>query len=163
MLYQLSYEVNSDGVVATELYSNMYSSVIVAQLVGALDLSLLSTYRKSQYCVKYCDWMKVLVANLQVGFCDEWKRGFKPRGICSREQRKKKLDWLVTNTDDITSQSHSLFACSREKNRQVGNGLYRFATRCHFRDSHQSVPCSIFLYILLFGIFWKRCKIPREP
>ena len=32
--------------------------------------------------------------------------------ICSREQRKKQLDWLVTNTDDITSQSHSfcLFA-----------------------------------------------------
>ncbi len=35
------------------------------------------------------------------------------------EQRKKQLDWLATNTDDITSQSHSLFACWREKNRQV--------------------------------------------
>ena len=35
--------------------------------------------------------------------------------ICSREQRKKQLDWLATNTDDITSQSHSLFACSCEK------------------------------------------------
>ncbi len=34
--------------------------------------------------------------------------------ICAREQRKKQLDWLVTNTDDITSRSHSLFACSRE-------------------------------------------------
>ena len=32
--------------------------------------------------------------------------------ICSREQRKKRLDWLETNTDDIASQSHSLFACS---------------------------------------------------
>ncbi len=63
--------------------------------------------------------------------------------ICSREQRKKQLDWLATNTDDITSQSHSLFACSREQIRQVenrhnlrlfkvftnlaGQGLYTFA------------------------------------
>ena len=31
------------------------------------------------------------------------------------EQRKKQLDWLVTNTDDIISQSHSVFACSREQ------------------------------------------------
>ena len=29
----------------------------------------------------------------------------------SREQRKKQLDWLATNTDDIISQSNSLFAC----------------------------------------------------
>ncbi len=29
-------------------------------------------------------------------------------------QKKKQLDWLMTNTDDITSRSHSLFAqCSR--------------------------------------------------
>ena len=27
---------------------------------------------------KYCDWMKVLAASWRVGFCDEWKRGFKP-------------------------------------------------------------------------------------
>ena len=43
--------------------------------------------------------------------------------ICSREQRKKQLDWLVTNTDVTTSQSHSLFACSREQIRQVENRL----------------------------------------
>ncbi len=43
--------------------------------------------------------------------------------ICSREQRKKQLDWLATNTDDITSQSHSLFACSCEKNRQWKTGF----------------------------------------
>ncbi len=48
---------------------------------------------------------------------------FSTRRICSREQRKKQLDWLVTNTDDITSQSHSLFACSREQVRQVENRL----------------------------------------
>ncbi len=41
--------------------------------------------------------------------------------ICSREQRKKQLDWLATNADVITSQSHSLFACSREQIRQVEN------------------------------------------
>ena len=40
-----------------------------------------------------------------------------------REHRKKQLDWLATNTDDITSQSHSLFACSREQIRQVENRL----------------------------------------
>ena len=41
----------------------------------------------------------------------------------TREQRIKQLDWLATNTDDITTQSHSLFACSRENNRQVENGI----------------------------------------
>ena len=45
-----------------------------------------------------------------------------PPGECVRanrvrEQRKKQLDWLATNTDDITTQSHSFFACSREKHR----------------------------------------------
>jgi hypothetical protein len=35
-------------------------------------------------------------------------------GIYSRELRKKQLDWLATNTNVITSQSHSLFACPRE-------------------------------------------------
>ena len=43
--------------------------------------------------------------------------------ICLREQRKKQPDWLATNTDVITSQSHSLFACSRENHRQVENGF----------------------------------------
>jgi hypothetical protein len=28
---------------------------------------------------------------------------------------QKQLDWLATNTDDINTLSHSLFACSREK------------------------------------------------
>ena len=51
-----------------------------------------------------------------------WLSLFSTRLICSREQRKKQLDWLATNTDDITTQSHSLFACSREKHRQVENG-----------------------------------------
>ena len=45
---------------------------------------------------------------------DHAQSRFSTRRTCSREQRKKQLDWLVTNTDDITSQSHSLFACSRE-------------------------------------------------
>ena len=48
--------------------------------------------------------------------------------ICSREQRKKQLDWLATNTDDITNQSHSLFACSREQIRQVENRLNKAIT-----------------------------------
>jgi hypothetical protein len=29
--------------------------------------------------------------------------------MCMREQRKKQFDWLVTNTDVITIQSHLLF------------------------------------------------------
>jgi hypothetical protein len=43
-----------------------------------------------------------------------------PRG---HEQRKKQFDWLARNTNDIITQSHSLFAWWREKNRQVQNGL----------------------------------------
>ncbi len=35
--------------------------------------------------------------------------------ICSREQRKKQFDWLATNTDDIATQSHSLFLLVRAK------------------------------------------------
>jgi hypothetical protein len=37
--------------------------------------------------------------------------------ICSREQKIKQLDWLAKNTDVITAQSRSLFACSRAKKR----------------------------------------------
>jgi hypothetical protein len=47
-----------------------------------------------------------------------WNRAlslFSIRRNNSREQRKKKLDWLATDTYDITTQSHSSFACSREK------------------------------------------------
>jgi hypothetical protein len=39
-------------------------------------------------------------------------------------KEKKQLACLATNTDDIATQSHSLFACSREKNRQVENRFY---------------------------------------
>ncbi len=39
-----------------------------------------------------------------------------PLGEFVRTNREKKqLDWLATNTDDVTTQSHSYFACSREK------------------------------------------------
>jgi hypothetical protein len=54
----------------------------------------------------------------------EWKYSlFSVRQICSRKKRKKQFDWLTTNTDVITTQSHSLVACSREKNREVKNEL----------------------------------------
>ena len=55
------------------------------------------------------------------------KRNFRSvfhEAICSREKRKKQYDWLAINTDGITSQSHSLFACSCETNRQVENGYF---------------------------------------
>jgi hypothetical protein len=51
------------------------------------------------------------------------KACFSTNPISSHEQRNEQLDWLATNTDVITSQSQSLFACSRE-NRQLENKLY---------------------------------------
>ncbi len=54
---------------------------------------------------------------------------FSTRRICSREQRKKQVDWLATDTDDIAIQSHSPLACSREKNRQEENGLKRMRVK----------------------------------
>jgi hypothetical protein len=38
----------------------------------------------------------------------------------SREQRKKQRDWLATNTDVITTQSHSLFARKMLPNGKTG-------------------------------------------
>jgi hypothetical protein len=43
---------------------------------------------------------------------------FSTRRICSREREKQPRDWLAKNTDDIANQSHSVFACSREKYRE---------------------------------------------
>ena len=52
-----------------------------------------------------------------------------------REQRKKQLDWLATNTDNFTAQSNSHFACLREKSRQVENGLkLRYICTCRVRQ-----------------------------
>jgi hypothetical protein len=40
---------------------------------------------------------------------------FSPLGdYFSREQRKGQIDWLAINTEGITTQSHSIFACSRQ-------------------------------------------------
>ena len=74
-------------------------------------------FSSALYLAKLCRWPKV--------------RGdyslFFTRRICSREQRKKQLDWLATNTDDFITQSHSFFACSRKKKyRQVENELKEF-------------------------------------
>ena len=47
-------------------------------------LCLYSTHRKGQLAAsafKYCDWMKVLVASLRVGFCDKWKRAFSENNL----------------------------------------------------------------------------------
>ena len=40
-----------------------------------------------------------------------------------RQRKKTQLDRLATNTDGIATQSHSFFACLREKNCQVENRL----------------------------------------
>ncbi len=52
------------------------------------------------------------------------KAGF-PLGEFVRTNREKKqlVDCLATNTDDITTQSHSIFACSREKFLKWKTGL----------------------------------------
>ena len=40
------------------------------------------------------------------------------------KKRKKQLDWLATNTDDITPSNHIRFLLVRaKKNRKVKNGL----------------------------------------
>ena len=66
---------------------------------------------------------------------------FSTRRICSREQRKKQLDWLGRNTDNTISQSHSLFACSREKNGQVENGLEELIPTHTVNIPHDRLSC----------------------
>ena len=57
--------------------------------------------------------LKCLVTQNRIGFELNYivARNFR---VCSREQRKRQLDWLAINADIINSQSHSLVACSRE-------------------------------------------------
>ncbi len=98
--------------------------------------------RRSQFQAQSCTYF-CLVCVLWI--CALLSR-FSTWRICSREQRKKQLDWLVTNTDDITSQSHSLFACSREQIRQVENRLYwhfllSVCSYAVFRCAH-SIACA---------------------
>ncbi len=50
-------------------------------------------------------------------------------------RKKTQLDWLATNTDDITTQSHSLFACSHEKFAKCKMGLI---TSMNFDEFHNS-------------------------
>jgi hypothetical protein len=47
------------------------------------------------------------------------------------EQRKKQHDWLTTSTDNVTSQSHLLFA-SFKKNAYGKLALRRFSSRQNF-------------------------------
>ena len=80
-------------------------------------------------------------------FIAKWKTGLSllsTRRISSREQiEKKQLDWLATNTDDITSQSHSLFACEK---------IAKWKTGLSFdRPGLTSVSCKQGLICLLFS------------
>ena len=73
------------------------------------------------------------------------KAGF-PLGEFVRANREKKqLDWLATNTYVITSQSQSLFACSREQIRQVENWLkytrWKVDTQSVFPEGGQNGKC----------------------
>ena len=38
------------------------------------DLWQKPTFKLAVSALKYCDWMKVPAASLQVGFCNKWKR-----------------------------------------------------------------------------------------
>ncbi len=40
--------------------------------------------------------------------------------VSVNREKSNSIYWLATNTDDITTQSHSLFACSREKKSPSG-------------------------------------------
>jgi hypothetical protein len=42
---------------------------------------------------------------------------------------KKQLDWLATNTDDITTQSHSCFSCSTECGHLFNSIIHIFRRR----------------------------------
>ncbi len=89
---------------------------VLAKNMAAKKNTLRSINLKLHYCI-----VLILCANRLV--FQQLLSRFSIRRICSREQRKKQLDWLATNTDVITSQSHSLFACLREQIRQVENGF----------------------------------------
>jgi hypothetical protein len=64
-----------------------------------------------------------------------------PRADFSREQKRKQFDWLATNTDDITTQSHSLFACSRNQRREQFDWLAT-NTDVITTQSHSLLACS---------------------
>jgi hypothetical protein len=63
-----------------------------------------------------------------------------PRADFSREQRREQFDWLATNTDVITTQSHSLFACSREQRKQ--RDWLATNTDVIITQSHSLLACS---------------------
>ncbi len=67
-----------------------------------------------------------------------------------RKQRKKQIDRLATNVDDITTQSHSLFACSREKKSPGGEQASVHSTRSSGYEI--AVNCDLFLHIS--GQWW---------
>ena len=70
----------------------------------------------------------MLYSSSELSIAIDSSKGYPLSRFSTRRTEKKQLDWLATNTDDITSQSHSLFACSREQIRQVGNRLYSVTT-----------------------------------
>ncbi len=86
-----------------------------------------------------CMWGGGGVTHLQTFVKYVWSL-FSTRQIGSREQRKKQLDWLVTNTDDITTQSHSLFACLREKITMGRKRRYHFVIKHkHYQSTSQNI------------------------
>ena len=64
--------------------------------------------------------------------------------ICSREQGKKQLDWLATNTDVITGQSYSLFSLFARTNSPSGKpALVVFNNKLNLSSSDRPVSNSI--------------------
>ena len=74
-----------------------------------------SLFTSSTYSSPDRNEMEIRKNNATVTQTSPFQSLFSTRRICSREQSEKQFHWLATNTDDITTQSHSLFACSREK------------------------------------------------
>ena len=50
-----------------------YYLVLFLRLKSLFHSSQKPTRKLAASAFKYCDWMKVLAASLQVSFCDKWK------------------------------------------------------------------------------------------
>ncbi len=66
--------------------------------------------------------------------------GFVRTGFVRTNREKKQLDWLATNIDDITTQSHSLFACSRGKDAKWKTSFNKIMQFC----SHSHMLCELY-------------------
>ena len=105
-LFHLSQKPTRKLAASAFKYCNQWMKVLAASFV--LDLSLFPTHRakvNSQRVLSNIDCMKVLAANLRVGFCDEWKRAYRPSAhkdsipnvfnMLQYESRRDRILWVT--------------------------------------------------------------------